>query len=193
MENTKAVSAPAAPEGDARELLDRYFPITNNVDRRPTLSHRDARERAEKLLAAYASSEQREIDTLKDRSRKALAEANIPVAIDPFEQLIASYLALAEEVNAKYLRQSEGTEPRSHGSPEGCPTWHDGCHCTVESLEHNISRAEAAERTVAEHAQTIERLNQQIVQMRKDHAQELRDAATEERWANRQGEDYGSY
>ena len=28
---------------------------------------------------------------------------------------------------------------------DSCPTWHDGCHCTVETLRHNIRRAEAAE------------------------------------------------
>jgi hypothetical protein len=27
-----------------------------------------------------------------------------------------------------------------------CPTYYDGCHCTVDALKHNIERAEKAER-----------------------------------------------
>lgn len=30
-------------------------------------------------------------------------------------------------------------------APEDCPTWYDGCNCTVSALEHNIERAERAE------------------------------------------------
>jgi len=29
-----------------------------------------------------------------------------------------------------------------HTSPQDCPTWWGGCHCTVETLEHNIKRVE---------------------------------------------------
>ena len=33
-----------------------------------------------------------------------------------------------------------------HGvDPKNCPTFYDGCHCTVETLIHNIDRAEKAE------------------------------------------------
>ena len=39
---------------------------------------------------------------------------------------------------------------RPHDGPEGCPTYHDGCNCTVEVLVHNIERAKKAERRVAE-------------------------------------------
>ena len=39
---------------------------------------------------------------------------------------------------------------RPHDGPEGCPTYHDGCNCTVEVLAHNIERAKKAERRVAE-------------------------------------------
>ena len=39
---------------------------------------------------------------------------------------------------------------RPHDGPEGCPTYHDGCNCTVEVLAHNIERAQEAERRVAE-------------------------------------------
>ena len=39
---------------------------------------------------------------------------------------------------------------RPHDGPEGCPTYHDGCNCTVEALVHNIKRAKRAERRVAE-------------------------------------------
>jgi hypothetical protein len=38
------------------------------------------------------------------------------------------------------------------GAPHGiddCPTYYDGCNCTMETLEHNIERAEKAEAEVA--------------------------------------------
>jgi len=30
-----------------------------------------------------------------------------------------------------------------HSKPENCPTWYDGCRCTVETLEHNIEFRES--------------------------------------------------
>lgn len=49
-------------------------------------------------------------------------------------------------------------------------------------------------------ADEIERLNARIVQMRREHNEEMRDAArdaresvAEARWQERQGEEYGSY
>ena len=47
---------------------------------------------------------------------------------------------------------------RPHDAPEGCPTYYDGCNCTVEALAHNIDRAEKAERRVAE----LERENHRL-------------------------------
>lgn len=40
-----------------------------------------------------------------------------------------------------------GMEPLSglHPTPDVCPTYYDGCHCTAGALEHSIKRAEAAE------------------------------------------------
>ena len=35
--------------------------------------------------------------------------------------------------------------PFDHPDSTQCPTWHDGCHCTVETLRYNIQRAERAE------------------------------------------------
>lgn len=41
-------------------------------------------------------------------------------------------------------------EPGPHGlDPTNCPTFYDCCHCTVETLVHNIERAEAAEAELA--------------------------------------------
>jgi len=40
-------------------------------------------------------------------------------------------------------------DTKNHG-PENCPTFYDGCHCTVEVLDHNIDRAEMAEQKLAE-------------------------------------------
>ena len=48
---------------------------------------------------------------------------------------------------------------RPHDGPEGCPTYYDGCNCTVEVLAHNIERAKRAERRAAE----LEAENAQLV------------------------------
>jgi len=47
---------------------------------------------------------------------------------------------------------------RPHEGPDGCPTYYDGCHCTVEVLRHNIERADSAE---AKLAVTTEALREQ--------------------------------
>ena len=45
------------------------------------------------------------------------------------------------------LRQAREPLTGPHGmDPTHCPTFHDGCHCTVDTLVHNIERAEAAEK-----------------------------------------------
>ncbi len=41
--------------------------------------------------------------------------------------------------------EAEQHLPVSHGATADCLTWHDGCHCTVETLRDNIERAEKAE------------------------------------------------
>lgn len=49
------------------------------------------------------------------------------------------------EENARLRQANEGLTGPHGMEPELCPTFHDGCHCTVENLVHNIERAEAAE------------------------------------------------
>lgn len=44
-----------------------------------------------------------------------------------------------------FLVESEGVAALRDHAPESCPTWYDGCHCTVDALRHNIERAEKAE------------------------------------------------
>ena len=45
---------------------------------------------------------------------------------------------------AQYLHEDYGfvyvTDPEKH-TPEDCPTYYDGCNCTVEVLDHNINEA----------------------------------------------------
>ena len=54
---------------------------------------------------------------------------------------------------------------RPHDCPEICPTYYDGCNCTVEVLVFNIDRAEKAEARVAELegviSKTIDAINSQ--------------------------------
>jgi len=57
----------------------------------------------------------------------------------------------ALRVQLKRAQQGLGEDiTRPHDCPERCPTYYDGCNCTVEVLAHNIERAQKAERRVAE-------------------------------------------
>lgn len=49
-----------------------------------------------------------------------------------------------KQLQAK-LDQQKGLGNPHDVDPDNCPTWYDGCHCTVEALVHNIERAEKAE------------------------------------------------
>ena len=54
------------------------------------------------------------------------------------------------EENTRLRRANAGLTGPHGMDPEECPTFHDGCHCTVENLVHNIERAEAAEAKLEE-------------------------------------------
>ena len=64
------------------------------------------------------------------QSEDGVANAAIAEAADRLEELEAG---IGDEIT------------RPHDGPENCPTYHDGCNCTVEVLVHNIERAEKAE------------------------------------------------
>ena len=52
----------------------------------------------------------------------------------------------ALRVQLKRAQQGLGEDiTRPHDCPERCPTYYDGCDCTVEVLVHNIERAKKAE------------------------------------------------
>jgi hypothetical protein len=48
-----------------------------------------------------------------------------------------------EELEAENLN-------RPHLIPTNCPTYYDGCHCTVKTLIHNIKRADEAKARIKE-------------------------------------------
>lgn len=52
------------------------------------------------------------------------------------------------EENARLRQASEGLTGPHGMDAEHCPTFHDGCHCTVETLVYNIDRADAAEKAL---------------------------------------------
>ena len=53
-------------------------------------------------------------------------------------------------VRLKHAQQGLGEGiTRPHDGPEDCPTYYDGCNCTIEVLVHNIERAEKAEAGLA--------------------------------------------
>ena len=57
------------------------------------------------------------------------------------------------ELEAQLAQAQQGVGEgitRPHDGPERCPTYYDGCNCTVEALVHNIERAERDEARMVE-------------------------------------------
>ena len=76
------------------------------------------------------------------QSEDGVANAAIAEAGDRLSELEAQLTQAQQGIG-------EGVA-RPHDTPEGCPTYYDGCNCTVEALVHNIERAEKAEARVAD-------------------------------------------
>ena len=60
---------------------------------------------------------------------------------------IRALLAEVERLHGTAL-EPDGTHNQPGRSWDDCPTFYDGCHCTVENLIHNVKRAEKAEAEV---------------------------------------------
>ena len=59
----------------------------------------------------------------------------------------------------RYEQAAEGLvegSTRPHNSPSECPTYYDGCNCSVDCLVFNIDRAEKAEARVVALVETLE-------------------------------------
>ena len=72
---------------------------------------------------------------------------------DALRARVANLESRLSELEAQLAQAQQGIGEgitRPHDGPERCPTYYDGCNCTVEALAHNIDRAEKAERRVAE-------------------------------------------
>lgn len=63
--------------------------------------------------------------------------------VDPDSRLTYDERSLSKRCDMVHLTTQ--VEEGPHARAEDCPTFHDGCHCTVETLIYNIKRAEAAE------------------------------------------------
>ena len=69
------------------------------------------------------------------------------------QELQSKIIELEDELEKAEMGLTEGTT-RPHGNPTNCPTYYDGCHCSVQVLEFNIARAEKAENKIT----TLQRL-----------------------------------
>lgn len=65
--------------------------------------------------------------------------------LDRLGLVISQRNAAWEELTRRYVADAPGAKPPSHPEPDGCPTWYDGCNCTVEVLAHALERARIAE------------------------------------------------
>ena len=59
-------------------------------------------------------------------------------------QLQNDIITLENELEQAEMGLTEDST-RTHKGPENCPTYYDGCHCSVLVLRFNIARAEKAE------------------------------------------------
>lgn len=67
-----------------------------------------------------------------------------------------------EEENARLrLERDQARQPVNgqHKDPEDCPTYHDGCNCNIETLVHNVTRAEKAEAKIEQLARQLKELS----------------------------------
>jgi hypothetical protein len=108
------------------------------------------------LLQSFASGAHRNVEAVVQgiEVRQALdafttnagSTSDLCQAMDRLE---AAHAQVAREV--RHVLAFAGTQLRLKVGPDdhtadNCPTYYDGCHCTVETLVHNIKRAEEAER-----------------------------------------------
>lgn len=90
---------------------------------------------------AEAGNRLADLDEELERSNKFLedAKAAFKAKVDALEaQLTKAQQGIGEDIT------------RPHDGPENCPTYYDGCNCTVEALVHNIERARKAEARITE-------------------------------------------
>lgn len=90
------------------------------------------------------------------------ATANAILAVEARNALPS----LLDDLEAAEARVAElAPLPATHGDLVECVTWYDGCHCTVETLEHNIKRAEAAEARVGQLTETADVLSRHVLDL----------------------------
>lgn len=82
-----------------------------------------------------------------ERAQEQIEDLTVVASTAP--GLVEQLAALADERDELQERLCDGYGEKLKGHvAEKCPTFYDGCHCTVDVLVHNIKRAEAAEAEV---------------------------------------------
>lgn len=75
----------------------------------------------------------------------------------------AKYIEDYEEIKAKLDTETQRADKaqilnQPHLESANCPTYHDGCHCTIETLIHNIERADKLEASRKDLLEALEEL-----------------------------------
>lgn len=65
-----------------------------------------------------------------------------------YEQLVEQLKVIQEFLKSAYKDQWEAFIALDDHTESECPTYYDGCHCSVMVLRHNIERAERAEKAL---------------------------------------------
>jgi hypothetical protein len=104
------------------------------------------------LLMVFLRADHREnggyADSGKEVERLTKERDNLRRELDEAKAASEARVAELTEQGTRYI----GTFVGAHTDEDldNCPTFHDGCHCTVETLLHNIAQAEKSESRVAE-------------------------------------------
>jgi len=81
------------------------------------------------------------------QTQKAMLEVHIAVLETKIKESLIDYDRLEDRLEECTEHPLPGTP---HSDPQECPMWYDYCHCTVESLEFNIRRADKAEARIVQ-------------------------------------------
>lgn len=98
-------------------------------------------------------------DVIKMLSHASTAGIIIDMCIDA-ERSLDNIKSELEDLGNR-LGDAEWPLNAPHANPENCPTYYDGCRCSVDTLKHNIDRAETAEAHISVMKENIERLEKE--------------------------------
>lgn len=184
---------------ETRETVERLEQQLEQMRQRAEKSeaNRAAAEADALRWADVAQQHRDERDSARAAAETALAQAEMaaghlseiqaalgdcPPQGHPSAIRITSLRAEVEVLRARCIQQNVAfIKGAPHDEIDGCPTYCDGCNCTVESLVHNIYRAQAAEAEATKAKAEARAAGAEVERLRDALRAELVDAQDNER------------